>query len=301
MPELAEVYYFSRRWDAGRRDIVQEVDLHPRARIFRGCDVKALKERLTGERLEAMLTHGKQMLAQFSGGCWLGLHLGMTGDMRVETADFSAGKHDHLVLRQAKRCLVFSDPRMFGRIRFDLSTDGPPAWWRALPPDLMDRRFTVAHLSTHLNRRTRAPLKAVLLDQALFPGVGNWMADEILWRMPAAPLTACGTLEPEAVKRLHREVRWVAKRALAIIGEGWSEPPASWLYPHRWEKGGRCPRCRTELLRQEMAGRTTCWCPQCQPTGEAKGRAVGSGRRRERPSDAERNAPAKSTQIRERK
>ena len=287
MPELAEVHYFSRRWDEGRRHLVREVDLHPRSRIFRGCDTDALQERLTGGRLEAMLTHGKQMLAQFSGNCWLGLHLGMTGDMRVEPADFSPGKHDHLVLRQARRCLVFSDPRMFGRIRFDISGDGPPPWWRGLPPDLFDRRFTVAHLETLLKRRSRAPLKAALLDQDLFPGVGNWMADEILWRLHLTPLTPCGSLDADAAKRLHREVRWVARRAMAIIGKDWSEPPASWLYPHRWEKGGRCPRCRTELLRQEMAGRTTCWCPQCQPSGETKGREVGSGRRRERPAHSD--------------
>ena len=58
------------------------------------------------------------MLFVFSGGNWLGIHLGMTGKIRVEPANFRPDKHDHLALYQRERALVFTDSRQFGRVRF---------------------------------------------------------------------------------------------------------------------------------------------------------------------------------------
>lgn len=268
MPELAEVDFFRRCWDVGVGKEVERVEIHAGARIFRGCDMDRLVSELPGHSLRASHTHGKQMLFEFAGGLWLGVHLGMTGELRAEAADYPAGRHDHLALRQKERTLVFADARMFGRVRFDETGGGPPAWWRALPPALLDAAFTEAHLASCLSRRARSPLKAVLLDQGIFPGVGNWMADEILWRLHWHPLTPVGALSPAQRGELWREVRWLAEKALATIGVDWSDPPREWLYSHRWATGNPCPRCHRPLAREEAAGRTTCWCPACQPWPE---------------------------------
>jgi formamidopyrimidine-DNA glycosylase len=48
------------------------------------------------------------------------------------------------------------------------------------------------------------------------------------------------------------------------VSEDYSDPPTSWLFPHRWKSGGLCPRDGTKLLRAMVGGRTTAWCPQCQ-------------------------------------
>ena len=109
------------------------------------------------------------MLFGFSGGGWLGVHLGMTGELRVEPPIYRSTKHDHLVLRQSEHTLVFADTRMFGRIRFDLSAAGPPAWWRELPPAMLSKESTVHRLMDQLRRRTKSPIKAVLLDQRTLP------------------------------------------------------------------------------------------------------------------------------------
>lgn len=66
------------------------------------------------------------------------------------------------------------------------------------------------------------------------------------------------------MKRLHRETVWVAKQSLAIIGETFAHPPASWLFLHRWENGGKCPRTKKPLKRATIGGRTTCWSPARQ-------------------------------------
>lgn len=289
MPELAEVDFFRRRWDAGLGGVIHRVDLHPQARVFRGTDARLLERTLTGATLRESFAHGKQMLFAASGGGWLGVHLAMTGDLRVEPEDYAAQRHDHFVLRQPSRALVFTDPRMFGRIRFDVSADGPPEWWRRLPPALLSDAFTAAHVAAFLQRRARSPLKAVLLDQAGFPGVGNWMADEILWQLGWHPLTRTGALSAVQARALRSQARQVARGALRTIGVDWTDPPAdTWLIRHRWAAGQHCPRCGTELRREEAAGRTTCWCPACQPADPAfmttaSPRPVGTGHRREKP------------------
>ena len=95
------------------------------------------------------------MLFRFSGGGWLGLHLGMTGALKLEKPGFTPEKHDHLVLEQKAHTLVFRDARMFGRVKFHHGKDAPD-WWSSLPPALTSDEFTVAVLRGVLKRRRRA-------------------------------------------------------------------------------------------------------------------------------------------------
>ena len=99
----------------------------------------------------------------------------------VEPAGFRAGKHDHLVLQQAKRALVFRDARQFGRVRFHHGKEAPD-WWGTAVPEIHSAQFIRTTMREFVRRHARAPIKAVLLLQSGFPGIGNWMADEILWR-----------------------------------------------------------------------------------------------------------------------
>jgi formamidopyrimidine-DNA glycosylase len=263
MPELAEVEYFRRQWDSGSGSQVVRVELHPEKRVFRGTDARALEKALTGAKLLGSEGHGKQMLFRFSGGASVGIHLGMSGRLSVEVAGISPGKHDHLVLLQEKRSLVYCDPRMFGRIRFALGK-GLPEWWTNLPPAVISPAFTRAVLREKLRRGQRSPVKAVLLDQSVFPGVGNWMADEILWQIKLHPATRAGDLSASQEHDLWRTSRAICRTALKTIGVDWSEPPKNWLIHRRWKKGGRCPRDNTLLEHRTIAGRTTAWCPVCQ-------------------------------------
>jgi len=266
MPELAEVEFFRKRWDPGLTQKVSSVLLHPKASVFRGCDVAQLSTHLTGATLLSSETAAKQMLFRSSGDAWLGIHLGMTGELTAQPADHEPRKHDHLVLRQRECSLVFSDPRMFGRVQFFIGHDAP-AWWTSIAPAILSGAFTVAAVAAFLRRRARSPIKAVLLMQERFPGIGNWMADEILWRATLHPKQPAGTLTPAQIKTLHKESRWVCQHALKIIGNSTAilpDPPKTWLFPHRWEDGGRCPKTGVPLLREEIGGRTTCWSPARQ-------------------------------------
>ncbi len=265
MPELAEVDYIRKRWNPGLKKKIESVEIHGEKRIFRGIDLREFGNALAGAKLERSEARGKQMLfvAKKDGNkerAWLGLHLGMTGELRAEPPDYAAKKHDHLLLRQKKHALVFEDARMFGRVLFEEGGEAPK-WWTKLPPDLLSAAFTLKELDAFLKRRGRAPMKAVLLMQERFPGIGNWMADEILWRAAIHPKQAAGSLGAAETKALYREIRWVCRAALRIIGEKWGDLPDSWLFNHRWEKGGTCPRTGAKLQHATIGGRTTCWSP----------------------------------------
>ena len=263
MPELAEVEYYRKQWDDGLRKKVTHVELHAGKRIFRGVDEKRLAAALKGATYLDSEAQAKLMCFRFSGGVWLGIHLGMTGDLRVEPKDFVPGKHDHLVLFQSARALVFSDPRQFGRVHFHEGRD-VPAWWAKLPPAVTSPEFTLELVTTFLKRRARLAVKAALLIQEAFPGVGNWMADEILWRARIDPRVLCGKLSAKQVHAIWHEAREVCRIALETVGQGSADPPEDWLFHQRWTSKGTCPRDGLQLKTATIGGRTTRWCPRCQ-------------------------------------
>ena len=272
MPELAEVEFYRQRWHlAARGAKIARVLTHDRAKVFRGANVTALRRALTGARLLDSEARAKQMLFRFGGDAWVGLHLGMSGELRVAPPGYAPQRHDHFVLVTAKHALVFSDPRMFGRVQFHRGA-APPAWWTRIAPAILSDEFTIEAVAAFLRRRARAPIKAVLLMQERFPGVGNWMADEILWRAAVHPKRRAGTLTPAEVRALWRECRRVCRLALdTIAGRNGELPPdlnvhipRSWLFWHRCEDGGLCPKTKQPLVREEVGGRTTCWSPARQ-------------------------------------
>lgn len=273
MPELAEVEFYRKQWNPGLNQKILSVDLHSKKRVFRGQSTTTLRHKVIGETFHSSHAHGKQMLFRFGQNTWLGIHLGMTGTLSAQPASYSAARHDHLILRTKKHSLVFCDPRLFGRIRFHFSRR-PPDWWSQLPTPLLSKDFDIRKLMSICHRRRKTPLKALLLRQECFPGVGNWMADEILWQTRLDPKMTGGCLNPLQIQKLHLSVRKICREAIRRIGRDWSNPPKSWLFHRRWKPGGQCPRCHQSLARDTVGGRTTCWCPVCQPPLPRRAKAV---------------------------
>jgi formamidopyrimidine-DNA glycosylase len=263
MPELAEVEYFRRQWNAGIGHRVIKIALHADKRVFRDTNTPALRKDLAGARLLTSEARGKRMLFRFSNENWLGLHLGMSGKMQTARPDFRPQKHDHFVLYQRKRALVFTDARQFGRVQFHHGKTAP-AWWDNGVPEIVSDKFDHAFLERFLDRHRKAPIKAVVLMQSGFSGIGNWMADEILWRAKILPSKRAGKLSAGERDELFRATKFVARESLRIIGPDDSTLPRTWLIHERWRAGGKCPRHKTVLRRATIGGRTTAWCPKCQ-------------------------------------
>src|SRR4051812_6116338 len=213
MPELAEVEWYRKQWDAGRGHEVIAVRLHPGKYVLRGLNERALQTDVSGKTLVGSGRHGKQMMFQFSENHYLSIHLGMTGKTHVEPATFKPGKYDHLVLFQKERALVFTDPRQLGRVRFHGGPDLPD-WWKTAPPELSSREFDRVFFDGFLAQHAKAPIKAVLLMQSGFAGIGNWMADEILWRAKVLPSKRIFRLTTVERQRIFRTTKFVVKRSL---------------------------------------------------------------------------------------
>ncbi|MEM8868023.1 MAG: DNA-formamidopyrimidine glycosylase family protein [Verrucomicrobiota bacterium] len=268
MPELAEVEYYRKQWAVAEGQQVAAVEVNPAKRVFRDTDVVALVSGLTGSLLRESSTYAKQISFLFGKSHWLGVHLGMTGKLRVADTDYLRAKHDHLVLRMANGAsLVFTDPRLFGKLLYANVVE--PPWLQDLPPAILSEAFTLDWQNEFLDRRARSPIKAVLLMQQRFPGIGNWMADEVLWRARISPRIRAGALSAGQRAALYERLREVCEDAMRVIGTDWGRPPDTWLFNHRWKDGGTCPETGKPLVREAIGGRTTCWSPAWQkPSGE---------------------------------
>jgi formamidopyrimidine-DNA glycosylase len=262
MPELAEVEFYRRQWDEGVGHKISRIAFHENVRVFRGNDLDLLRQ-LKGKTLKASEAAAKQMLFTFSGDLWMGIHLGMSGRLSVAPPNWVPEKHDHLVLFQKERAFIYNDTRQFGRILIHKGVEAPE-WWRSIAPPVGSKEFTPTLVNRFLKQHARLPIKSALLLQKGFPGIGNWMADEILWRAGIAPVKLCASLSPDGSRRIWREARFVAREALTRIGERSGEPPGNWLFHQRWTRGGICPRHKSLLRRDNVGGRTTAWCSKCQ-------------------------------------
>jgi formamidopyrimidine-DNA glycosylase len=109
----------------------------------------------------------------------------------------------------------------------------------------------------------RGGVKAALMDQRLVAGVGNLIADETLWQARLHPRHRIETLDLDQRRRLFRSMHAVLREAVEHFD--YIPRKRSWLLHVRGRPDGRCPRCGTHLERTVAAGRTTYFCPVCQP------------------------------------
>ena len=263
MPELAEVEYFRKLWNPGLGLGIVRVTVHPWTRIFRDCAVAELVKGLPGSCLQASESHGKQMLFRTDRQGWLGVHLGMTGSLSYSADSDFDDRYSHFVIQVEDGYLIFDDPRQFGRVRYETG-DSAPRWWSELPPQVLSEAFTLAYFNNKLDRRKGSQLKPLMLVQEFVPGIGNWMADEILWRARLNPARKVESLSDYERETLYEQTRWVSRYALRIVGDDWGDFPNTWLFNHRWKDGGLCPLTEKPLKRESIGGRTTCWSPAWQ-------------------------------------
>jgi formamidopyrimidine-DNA glycosylase len=204
---------------------------------------------LIGRRLVSAHRRGKFLWAETDGGPDLGLHLGMAGRIVVDEPPAPQG-WDRFALEFADGGrMALRDKRRLGRavIEPDYSHVGPDA--AEVGRDAFRARVG----------RGGAPIKARLLDQGVIAGVGNLLADETLWRARLSPRRPAGSLDAEELDRLRRDLRAATRDAIRSGGVHTGR-----FMPSR-ERGGTCPRCRGPLERDTIGGRTTFWCPRCQP------------------------------------
>jgi formamidopyrimidine-DNA glycosylase len=154
------------------------------------------------------------------------------------------------------------DARRFGRIRLQHEPEREPPVSR-LGFDPLLAMPTASELAAALRRR-RAPIKSVLLDQGLFAGVGNWIADEVLYQAGLRPQRLASQLRLEEVGRLRARLRAIVSRAVAVDNDS-DRFPSTWLFHDRWGKNADARTARNErIVHDTIGGRTTAWVPSRQ-------------------------------------
>lgn len=283
MPELPEVETVARglqRTVVGRR--ILSVTLGKTDFID---DPAALEQHLPGRTIDAVERYGKFMLLRLSqaaeragngaaGSASLLVHLGMTGMLAPCSAEQPCEKHTHVCMRlDDGRELRYTDPRRFGRMAYlpETSLAGELTSFGADPLEVTAKEFAQRIRARH------ARIKALLLDQSVLRGVGNIYADESLWRAKIHPARLGAQLTDPQARTLRRALQDVLRKAILAGGSSISDfldtegEPGEYQRHHRayGREGKRCFRCRTPIRRTIVAGRSSYFCPRCQPAPRA--------------------------------
>ncbi len=200
---------------------------------------------LVGRELTSAHRRGKMMWVETDDGPVLGLHLGMAGRISVDEPPISRPWDRFVLDFEDGGRLALRDSRRLGRAILDPDLS-------RLGPDAAD--VGRASFRDRVGRGD-APIKARLMDQQVIAGVGNLLADEVLWRSRIDPRRPAGSLDDDELNLLRRDLR-AAIRSAVRKGGVHTGP-----FARDRRRVGRCPRCGAELERDVVAGRTTYWCP----------------------------------------
>jgi len=255
VPEILEVELYRRAAEAIVGHTIVGVDAPDAWFLKRGLTPRGVQRALKRRTVTGARRRGKLLLLDTDGPV-LGLRFGMTGrlvvDERPAVTDMEYGSErdlpgwDRFRLRlDGQRTLRINDPRRLGGVELDPDES-------ALGADAFD--LTMTELRTLLGNST-APVKARLMDQQRVAGIGNLLADEILWRAGIDPARRARDVDDDAIRRLHRTMRTVLRDLMRRGGSHLGE-----LQPER-ERDGVCPRDGAPLLRRTIGGRTTYSCP----------------------------------------
>jgi formamidopyrimidine-DNA glycosylase len=245
-----------------------------------------LESALPGSTVVRVERYGKFLLLRLSavesgqteeGGPALLVHLGMTGSLMPKPVNEARAKHTHVVMLLGDgRELRYVDPRRFGRMAY-LSGE-------LLARELM--RFGLDPLEMGLEEfaqkiHRKARIKAMLLDQGVLRGVGNIYADESLWKAKIHPAQLGTRLKRHRVEELYAALQKILQKAILLRGSSISDfldaegVPGEYQQHHRayGRESKPCFRCRTQIRRIIVAGRSSYFCPECQPAPRLRKKA----------------------------
>ncbi|MGH3861411.1 bifunctional DNA-formamidopyrimidine glycosylase/DNA-(apurinic or apyrimidinic site) lyase [Actinokineospora sp.] len=280
MPELPEVEVVRRgleRHVTGRT--IASVDvLHPRAIRRHVPGAIDFASRLVGHSLDAARRRGKYLWVELSSGEAVLAHLGMSGQMLVQSADAPDEKHLRVRVRFADDGpeLRFVDQRTFGGLSVEdtVVVDGEtlPEPVAHIARDPMDPAFDL-DAAVRALRAKRTEVKRALLDQTVVSGIGNIYADEALWRARVHWARPTERLSAAKARELIGAATDVMAEALVAGGTSFDA-----LYVNvngqsgyfdrslaaYGQEGLPCPRCGSPIRREPFMNRSSFSCPRCQ-------------------------------------
>ena len=279
MPELPEVETVCRVLRAvlqGKRIAEVKVDLDDI--VLGGTPPEAVRECLLGHAVQNVGRKGKYWWLELDEKPWLFGHLGMSGWIRelgsdtIRLQSHGSSPMDNaegvpkflklLITADDGRKIAFTDGRRLGRLWLG-SSPAEDSRIKRLGFDVRDDLPSTGDMIRAIEKR-KVSIKGVLLDQSVFAGIGNWIADEVLYQSRIAPARLANSLSREEVNALRESILLVVEHSVNV-GADHMKYPESWLFIHRW--GGN--RGSQEIngypiVREAIAGRTTAWVPGLQ-------------------------------------
>jgi formamidopyrimidine-DNA glycosylase len=257
MPELPEVETIVRSLQPrirGRRIVSAEI-LHPRIVRYSKHDVA---EAVTGQRIRDIKRHGKFILIELERG-FLTVHLGMTGQVLFDTP---RTPYTRAMFQLDGTTLMYDDIRMFGAIEYGEEHERT----EKLGPDALNSELSPALL------RRKAPIKAVLLNQSVFAGIGNIYADEALFRAGIHPRCRADRISGRRAQRLIEAVQEILAEAVQYRGSSVSDyvdtegRKGGFQQRHKvyGREGQPCVTCGQPIRKSVVAQRGTHYCVFCQ-------------------------------------
>jgi formamidopyrimidine-DNA glycosylase len=239
------------------------------------CDAKPIREtsveefcrRLAGQKINSLRRRGKYLFFHLSSGEILIIHLRMTGALLLNPEQPDRYTRVIFGLDNGSQ-LVFTDRRRLGVLRVMKSEY---TITRKLGAEPLSLKFTAEVLGSLL-RKHQAPIKAVLLDQAIVAGIGNMYADEALHVANIHPMRKANSLSLKEIQKLHRAIRDILSQAISNKGasiDTYKRPDGkqgtaqfSFHVAHRGSQP--CDVCGTPIQRLAIRNRGSYFCPKCQ-------------------------------------
>lgn len=272
MPELPEVETIVRSLQpliTGREIIDVYVGYDP---IIGYPDKETFVAEMVGRKIEYVRRRGKYIVIELTGEELLITHLRMSGRLIYTTEDTDIDKHTHVIISfDNKYQLRFVEIRKFGRM-FLIPKDSPDlaGGYASLGPEPleMDEEEFLASLE---NKKTK--IKPLILKQDVIAGIGNIYADEALFLSKIHPERTADTLHPEEKKTLFRAIQQVLEQGIRNRGttkkdyvDSFGESGNNQNYLQVYgQEGMECKLCGTLIKRIQVGGRSSHYCPNCQP------------------------------------
>jgi formamidopyrimidine-DNA glycosylase len=275
MPELPEVETIRQGLlkCALRRRLVS-VEVHNSWVIVGSAD--DFVETVTGRRIQSVVRKGKVLALELmarngTAPRYLLVRLGMTGQFTVapQRAPLQPHTHVRMLFEGGAEEIRYRDPRRFGRLHC-CTREQLERVFASLGPDAP--QITLAEFFRSMRGR-RGAIKGWLLNQKMLAGLGNIYADEALFKAGIHPLAQPGKIPEAAARRLHRAVKEVLARAVASQGTSFRDyidiegRPGNFLPRLKvYQRTGEpCRRCGHGIRRVVVGGRSSHFCPNCQP------------------------------------
>jgi formamidopyrimidine-DNA glycosylase len=269
MPELPEV-----------ETVCRGLKPHLENHILRGARVRQpnlrwpvppnLDALTRDQRIHHLTRRGKYLLAQLDDG-WLIMHLGMSGSLRLSSADIAPEKHDHVdFLLSDNQVLRYRDPRRFGALLWCKDPEQHPLLAK-LGVEPLTEAFNAPSLHA-LCQHKKTAIKLLLMDASLIVGVGNIYANESLFHAGIDPRLAAGKLSRPRCARLVDAIRQTLAQAIAAGGsslrdfvDGHGNPGYfQQSYAVYGRTGEACAVCASPIRHLRQSARSSFFCPHCQ-------------------------------------